>query len=174
LAGPLVPETSIRRSSRSIVLTRCSIVSSPTFTRTMSPSSIRSTSTGSMATRLPLGMTGSMELPSARKRPVIPSFTFHSATGNIRGAYDRRQGHPLEDRDSADDGELGRAGAGTAAAAASGNVAPSIWPPCADGPLPLRGPFAYFRLKRVASALRREDTGGKGPRRPLTQPAAGR
>jgi hypothetical protein len=52
----------------------------------MSPSSILSTSTGAILTRLPLGTTGSIELPNARKRPTSPSLTFHLASQNTSGA----------------------------------------------------------------------------------------
>ena len=62
------------------------MVESPTCTATMSPRSILSASTGSMVTRLPLGITGSMEVPNARKRPTNPCFTFHIASGNKSGA----------------------------------------------------------------------------------------
>jgi hypothetical protein len=48
----------------------------------MSPSSTFSTSTGSMVTVLPLGITGSIEFPKARKRATMPCFTFHVASRN--------------------------------------------------------------------------------------------
>lgn len=55
-----------RRPFRSIAFTRCSIVSSPKRAITMSPSSIRSQSTNSIVSRLPLGITGSIDRPNAR------------------------------------------------------------------------------------------------------------
>lgn len=50
----------------------------------MSPTSMRSTLTGSIVSRLPFVIAGSRDVPKARKLPARPSLTFHITNQNMR------------------------------------------------------------------------------------------